>query len=271
MENYHLYFASCVRNGGIYHYTLQGGTLCSKSRTVCDRPMYLYAEKGRLLALLRQPFTDSQNSGLISFTLDEEGNPAKTGEIVSTRGEVACHLCRFQGKTYVANYLSGSLWRSDGILDVHQGKGVHQTRQEAPHVHYVTPSPDGTCLLAVDLGLDAIFSYDENLQVLDVAHVPAGHGSRHLAFSEDGQTVFCVNELASTVTVFDYKDGQLESGKTPCRGASPRDFLIVEDMLICTNEIENNVTFFRVEKEKLVDTKERIFMEAPLCVVVMGE
>lgn len=319
MGNYHLYFASCVRNGGIYHYTLQGGTLCSKSRTVCDRPMYIYAEKGGLLALLRQPFTDSQNSGLISFTLDEEGNPAKTGEIVSTLGEVACHLCRFQGKTYVANYLSGSLWRSDGILYVHQGKGVHQTRQEAPHVHYVTPSPDGTCLFAVDLGLDTIFSYDENLQVLDVAHVPAGHGSRHLAFSEDGQTVFCVNELASTVTVFDYKDGKLESGKTvtvltrptrstaaairvkgdyvyvsnrgddsisslhwdgtnlelcavtPCRGASPRDFLIVEDMLICTNEIENNVTFFRVEKEKLVDTKERIFMEAPLCVVVSGE
>ena len=80
MGNYHLYFASCVRNGGIYHYTLQGGTLCSKSRTVCDRPMYIYAEKGGLLALLRQPFTDSQNSGLISFTLDEEGNPIPAGE-----------------------------------------------------------------------------------------------------------------------------------------------------------------------------------------------
>lgn len=319
MGNYHLYFASCMRDGGIYHYTMRQGGLYKESKTSCDRPMYLYLEKGRLLALLRQPFRDNNNSGLVSFALDSAGNPVETGQVVSTHGEVACHLCRFRQKTYVANYLSGSVWCCGGALDVHEGKGVHPARQEAPHMHYVMPSPDNTCLLAVDLGLDAVYSYDENLQVLNVARVPAGQGARHLAFSEDGRTVFCVNELSSTVTVFDYEGTKLTPRQsvsvlkhpvrstaaairvkgayvyvsnrgddsisclhwdgadlelcsvTPCQGASPRDFLILGDRLICTNEVGNNVTFFRVEGERLVDTKERLSMEAPLCVVAAGD
>lgn len=314
MRDYHLYFASCVRDGGIYHYTLRAGKLHEEGKTACDRPMYLYAEPGKLLALLRQPFTDSDESGLLTCMLDQEGTSVKKGEAARTRGIVACHLCCFMGETYAANYLSGSVWCSSGALDVHQGKGVHPTRQEAPHTHYVMPSPDGACLLAVDLGLDAIYSYDASLGVLDVAHVPAGHGARHLAYGEDGKTIFCVNELASTVTVFSYEDGKLIPGQTvpvlrrpaestaaairvkgeyvyvsnrgddsisclhwdgknlklcsitPCGGASPRDFLILEDMLICTNETGNNVTFFRVEKDRLTDTGERISMNAPLCV-----
>lgn len=319
MKKYHLYFASCAQDGGIYHYTLQKGALYQESKTACDRPMYLYIEKGRLLALLRQPFAGNNDSGVISYALDQAGNLVGSGEVASTRGVVACHLCCFRGKIYVANYLSGSIWCSSGVLDVHQGKGVHPTRQEAPHTHYVMPAPDGTCILAVDLGLDAVYSYEENLKVMDVAHVPAGHGARHLAFSEDGRTVFCVNELASTVTVFGYEGGKLTPKQTvsvlsrparstaaairvkgdyvyvsnrgddsisclhwnggemklcsitPCQGASPRDFLIVEDMLICTNETGNNVTFFQVEGERLVDTKERILMKAPLCVVAAAD
>lgn len=318
MENYHLYFASCVRDGGIWHYTLQDGTLHREGKTPCDRPMYLYAEDGKLWALLRRPFADGEESGLLSFTLDPEGHPVQAGEPVSTRGVVACHLCRWKGEIYAANYLSGSIWSLSGALDVHEGKGIHPVRQEAPHTHYVMPAPDGACLLAVDLGLDAVYSYDASLNILNVAHVPAGHGARHLAYSEDGRTVFCANELASTVTVFSYGGGKLIPGQTvsalghpaestaaairvkgeyvyvsnrgddsisclhwngknlelcsvtPCGGASPRDFLIVEDLLICTNETGNSVTLFRVEGDRLKDTGERIPMDAPLCVVAQA-
>ena len=318
MGNSHLYFASCVQDGGIWHYTLREGALHQQEKTPCDRPMYLYVEEGKLWALLRQPFGDSGESGLISFNRNSAGRLTNPGETMSTSGVVACHLCRWKGKIYAANYLSGSIWSSEGALDVHEGRGIHPMRQEAPHTHYVMPSPDGACLLAVDLGLDAIYSYDASLGILDVAHVPAGHGARHLAYGEDGRTIFCANELASTVTIFAYEDGKLIPGQTvsalgrpvnstaaairvkgeyvyvsnrgddsisclhwdgknlelcsvtPCGGASPRDFLIVEDLLICTNEAGNNVALFRVERDRLADTGERICMDAPICVVAQA-
>ena len=101
-----------------------------------------------------------------------------------------------------------------GALDVHTGHGVHTGRQEAPHTHFIAPSPDRRFLLSTDLGLDSIFVYDEGLNVRSIAHVPAGQGVRHLAYADDGMTVFAANELGSTVSMFTYHDGQLTLRQT---------------------------------------------------------
>ena len=39
--------------------------------------------------------------------------------------------------------------------------------------------------------------------------MPKGHGVRHLVFSKDGKYVFTANELKSTVSVLEYKDGNM--------------------------------------------------------------
>ena len=51
--------------------------------------------------------------------------------------------------------------------------------------------------------------YDRDLKAVSSAKVPEGHGCRHLVCAGDGRTVYCANELASTVSVFDYHDGTL--------------------------------------------------------------
>lgn len=217
---HHLYFAACDPQGGIYHYTMENGNVSFSEKTSCDRPMYLDVKGNSMQVLLRAPFEQDtcaeasddphcKHSGLVEYTADAQGKLGNPGEILDTKGIVACHLCRYAGKTFAANYVSGSVFASDGLLQEHTGCGVHPTRQDAPHVHFVQPSPDGSCLFAVDLGTDSIYSYDENLNLLSTAHVPSGCGARHLAYSEDGKIVFCVNELDSSVSVFSYENAQL--------------------------------------------------------------
>lgn len=312
---HHLYFASCTENGGIYHFVLQNGELQFREKTTCDRPMYLAVTDTKMQAVLRQPFADIPESGIVSWRIREDGSLGTESEQISTQGTVGCHLCCFHGRTYVANYISGSTFCSDGTLRKHTGIGVHPIRQEAPHIHFVTAAPDDKCLLAVDLGMDAIYSYDEKMNILSEAYVPPGNGPRHLAFSEDGKTIFCVNELGCSVSVFRYSNTRLNlietvsvladdhkdstsaairvqgnyvyvsnrgddsisclewngnhlelCSVTPCEGVSPRDFLLVEDLLFCTNEISGNVTIFSVDGMKLMK-KGEVDIPAVLCAV----
>lgn len=205
-----MYVASCVPDGGIYHYVYEDGEMREVCKTAADRPMYLALTGDRLYAVLREPFADSANSGVCYWDIDADGNLCNQSEIVSTGGRCGCHLTVENGRVYVANYLSGSVaMLPEGTVAIHSGSGVDPARQEAPHVHFAGFTPDRKWLLAVDLGLDAIFMYAPDLQTSKRVKMPAGHGCRHLAWSEDGKYCFCVNELASTLSVLRYAQDAL--------------------------------------------------------------
>lgn len=179
-------------------------------KTDADRPMYLTVSDHRLYAVLRQPFASSDFSGVCSWEIGEKGILTNPSPICSTYGRCGCHLTVAQNRIYAANYLSGSVaLLPEGKLVTHNGKGPHPTRQEAAHTHFVGMTPDGAYVLAVDLGVDTIYIYTPDLRLYDTVSMPAGHGCRHLAWSEDGKYAFCVNELASTVSVLRYEQGSL--------------------------------------------------------------
>ena len=216
----HFYFAACApasAGGGVYHYVREGDSLIFRDRLPCDRPMYLDLADDDMQILLRAPFEAessprANDSGLIACAVRADGSLSEPGDMICTRGAEACHLSRFQGQTYVTNYLSGSVFSTGGALDIHHGKGPNAERQDGAHTHFIAPGPDGNDLLSADLGLDAVYCYDTALNVLSVAHVPEGAGARHLAAI--GHTVFCANELGNSVTVFDYKAHRLTRGET---------------------------------------------------------
>lgn len=212
---YNLYFSACDENGGIYHYRFDGQNAPVFEKVYkCDSPMYAIAGENRKLhVILRKPFADG-TSGVISYDICGDASLANPTNPQSTKGIVACHLTESDGCIYCVNYLSGSVIKMPDTVDVHTGKGVNQPRQDMPHTHYVSPSPDGKYIFVTDLGLDKIFVYDKNLSVISTVDMPSGHGPRHLAFHEDGKTVFCVNELASTVSVLDYADDVLTLKET---------------------------------------------------------
>jgi 6-phosphogluconolactonase len=77
----------------------------------------------------------------------------------------------------------------------------------------IRPSADGRFVLATDLGTDQVLVYrldtstgqlEPNAQGTAVVSEDSGAGPRHFAFAPSGRTVYVINELNSTVSVYDY-------------------------------------------------------------------
>ena len=217
-----LYIASCDKEGGIYRYTeSKNGKFEFADLTKMDRPMYMITECDKMHIILRDPY-DKKESGYFSYDILPDGKLTNPSDIILTKGEVACHLASDNGEIYCVNYLSGNVVKLPDTVAYHEGKGVHPTRQDMAHTHFVTLSPDGKYIFVVDLGVDKIFVYNKDLTLKSFVDMPSEHGPRHLAFYKDNKTVFCVNELASTVSVLEYADGTLTLKDTV--NVLPEDF-----------------------------------------------
>lgn len=84
-----------------------------------------------------------------------------------------------------------------------------------------------------------------------------------------GDLVYVSQRGADAVSVMKWDGAHLRlKGVYPCGGNSPRDMILLEDKVICTNERSNDVSVLSIEGEALQDTGIRLLMPAPLCAVV---
>lgn len=116
-----------------------------------------------------------------------------------------------------------------GTLATNGQLGPRAARQDKPHVHSVTFSPDNRFAYACDLGLDRIFCYavDPAPATLTPAGEFAAHpgaGPRHSKISVDGRFLYVINELDGTITSYarDLATGALSSVQTVA--TLPSDF-----------------------------------------------
>lgn len=161
----------------------------------------------------------------------------------SSEGAGPCHLSvdRSGKNVLAANYGGGSVAclpiTSDGHLEVatafiqHRGSSVNPQRQQGPHAHGIYLDERNRFALVPDLGLDQVLVYrfDPLRGALEANTPPAatvkpGAGPRHLAFHPQGHFAFVINELQSTVTVFQYeaRTGMLKEIQTV--STLPADF-----------------------------------------------
>jgi 6-phosphogluconolactonase len=124
----------------------------------------------------------------------------------------------------IANYGGGSIAvvRLDGngipyeVSDTIIFKGEEGTRS---HAHMAAPGPNGKIYLT-DLGFDRVAIYDLDkvsgrLVNKGYAKLAKGAGPRHFTFGKDGSKMYVINELNSTMTVFNVeKDGNLKEIQT---------------------------------------------------------
>ncbi len=202
-----IYFCSCVKNGGVYHYKLDNGILTYCDKTELDFPMYMIIRESKAHIILRETDASTRFGGILCFDIADDGSLINPSDIVSTDGVVPCHLEVTPFGRYAVNYLSGNVAKISDKTVTHSGHSVHK-RQTEPHTHFV--AENGGYIYCVDLGLDAIICYDKDLSEISRGYVPAGHGARHLAFGDDGKYIYCVNEIISGVSVFERKGSELK-------------------------------------------------------------
>ena len=136
-------------------------------------------------------------------------------------GDLPCHIeINATGQwLLVSNYGSGSV----GVLPIlpdgelgemtdliqHYGSGPNSERQEGPHMHSATFSPDQRFVLVADLGIDTlvVYAFDASTgRLREPIHTStrSGAGPRFKAFHPSGQRVYVDNELDNTVAVYNY-------------------------------------------------------------------
>lgn len=215
---------------GIYAVRLDAETgALSAPELVAELPnpefLALHPDGRTLYALTRMDTPERKGVGAVAaFALDAAGpkltplNTAPTG-----RGQL-CHLAvdatgrqvlvAGYGDPYVASFPLAADGRVGPVASVltHTGPlGPKSDRQNTPHAHSVTVSPDNRVAFAADLGLDRVLAYrlDPGAGSL-VPHEPAfitmppGAGPRHTKFSPDGRHFYILSELDGTVTACRY-------------------------------------------------------------------
>lgn len=210
---------------GIYHCLLDTGNgKLSDPRLVAevDGPGFLamHPDGTRLYAVATYQGVPS----VVAYAIESRGAEAQLGYLNSVAIEDggAAHVAvdatgsmlltaQYGGGSVAAFSLNddGTVEKRTVLIQHEGGSGVVEGRQDKPHAHWVGFSPDNRFAFVPDLGMDKVMIYEVNAAEATIdpsgfAEVPAGGGPRHMKFHTNGKWVYVLNELALSITVFDY-------------------------------------------------------------------
>ena len=207
------------------------------------RPSYL-APHPRLPVLYACNEREGDAAGVSAFGVDRQrASLTPLGPQQQTHGDDPCFVSidRTGKLLFTANYGGGSLsvfplgaGGAPGAMAAQfscaesgacGSLGPVHDRQNAPHLHCATISPDNRSVLACDLGDDAILIFPLNPHAgqplgkpVRVAARP-GSGPRHVAFHPGGHVFYCIHELDCTVDAYTWN-------------GSPADTRLVADSVL---------------------------------------
>lgn len=228
-----------------------------------DSPSFLAQTPTHFYAVSETP----SNGGVVAIA--RHGDGMQGGIRRPSGGGWPCHVRVVGQHLVVANYGSGSMAllritpdgdiRGLNDVQVHSGNGPHHGRQETPHAHSATPTPDGKYVIAADLGTDELVVYtidgdSEQLIRQHAVKVPAGNGPRHAIFHPKGHILYVANELACSVSVFTYIDGHLlhVADHSTLTGIN-QDYTVADihispdgQFLYCTTRTDNTIAAYRI-------------------------
>jgi 6-phosphogluconolactonase len=157
-------------------------------------------------------FKINQKTGKLSFI-----NLQKTG------GTDPCHVNVSTNDThvFVSNFMSGSvsvfpISINGGLGEAaqfiqHEGSSVNTKRQNGPHAHSLIFDKNYEYAFVPDLGIDMLMVYktdfDKGASILTPqksVKVFPGMGPRHCEFDASYHHCYLINELASSISVFNY-------------------------------------------------------------------
>ena len=187
-------------------------------------------------------------SSISSFLIDRaSGGLHEVGKVSAGFGGPCYISVDATGRSaYVADYAGGGIASykvlADGALSepveridfraaAFGATGPVKTRQDAPHPHSATISPDNRFVVVNDLGKDAIsvFAIDPATAKLGAPQVFTNHrpgsGPRHVAFHPNEQWVYGICELDSTIDQYLWNE---------LHGAAPTAYLTYAGQTVST-------------------------------------
>ena len=193
-------------------------------------PTYICVSKKRGMVFAANEATrvvDSVRVGSVTaLKLDADGEKAEKVKEVYLDNGASCYISITPDEDFLllAHYGSGaiSVVSLDGnglpmeVTDtiVFREEGISSARG-----HMAIAGPNGKIYFTC-LALDKVMIFDLNkttgkLTQTGYGTIPQGDGPRHFEFSKDGTKMFVINELGSTMTVFDIaSDGNLHEIQT---------------------------------------------------------
>jgi 6-phosphogluconolactonase len=234
---------------GIYAYRFDPATGVAQPLGLVadtDNPSFLAADpKGRFLYAVNEleAFRNDPTGAVSVFAIERSSGKLTLLQQIPSLGGSPAHLSLDATARYllVANYGGGSVAvfpiGNDGRLGPHSafvqdvGSSVNPERQAGPHAHFIQVTNDNRFAVVADLGLDKLLvhRFDATTGSLTPADpafaaMEPGSGPRHVAYAPSGKTVYVVNELASTVTVFAVQPGEGTLRKVQTVPTLPADF-----------------------------------------------
>lgn len=184
-----------------------------------DNPSFLKAssDNEKLYVVTRPAIEVEQSGGYVSaYRINKDGSLQFLNKQAS-HGADPCHVdVSPDGKfVAIATYGGGttSLYpvNKNGTLQpasttiVHKGSGADKSRQSSPHAHSVKFSPFSSAVFSADLGTDQLNIFELKNNELQptkqqFAEMEPGAGPRHFDFHPNGNFIYVINELNSTVT-----------------------------------------------------------------------
>jgi 6-phosphogluconolactonase len=167
---------------------------------------------------------DGKKAGAVAaFRIDPKTKALTLLNKQTSGGAGPCHVSidKAGKNVFVANYGGGSVEmipvKDDGSLAEpstfiqHKGKSINKGNQEGPHAHSINLDAANRFAMAADLGTDMIYVYkvDPDKGTLTAndpvgAKLAPGSGPRHFSFHPNGKNAFVINEIALTLTSFNY-------------------------------------------------------------------
>jgi 6-phosphogluconolactonase len=154
---------------------------------------------------------DARTGNLTNINQQTSGGPGPCHLIVDKSGKrVLCANYGGGSVEVIPIDLRGRLVEPSSFVQ-HKGKSADPARQEGPHGHSINVDAANRFAVVCDLGLDKVLVYrfDPEKGTLTPNDPPGydckpGSGPRHFAFHPDGKHAYAINELACTITAFDY-------------------------------------------------------------------
>lgn len=202
----------------VFRFNSNDGSFAPVSSVKTSNPSFLAISPDEKYVYAVNEKGDSTNKGgvICSFSFDKKTGSLQFINQQSSLGNNPCYIAtdKTGRSVMVVNYSTGNYARytvNNGRIDTainfiqRNGSGPDSSRQKSSHLHGIFPNEN--LVYITDLGADEINAYTGSPGVGNDMHIvyktEPGGGPRHLAFHASNKFFYVIDELTSTIEVFD--------------------------------------------------------------------